>query len=108
MSVPVAFAPGYSPAVAAPDLQVVADVYNDAARTGHAPTLAVEQRFGVSRSTAGRWVRAARNAGLLEPVGWGASPRLNRKVVAVAREMGVDPGALQAAILRQGGDLRIH
>lgn len=89
-------------------VQQVAHVYSNAAATGHAPTLAVEKRFGVSRSTAGRWVAAARSAGLLEPVGQGRSPRLNRKIAAVARALGVDPQALRKAIVQHAnGDLRV-
>ena len=88
-------ATGYGPGMAVPDLAKVADVYSIAAAEGHAPTLAVQKRFKMSRSTAGRWVAAARRAGLLEPVGRGESPRLNRKLVAVAQELGVDPEALR-------------
>jgi transposase len=95
--------------MADPDLARVASVYSVAAAEGHAPTQAVEKRFRTSRSTAGRWVAAARRAGLLEPVGRGESPRLNRKLVAVAQELGVDPEALREAVVRRAnGELRVR
>jgi hypothetical protein len=95
--------------VAVPDLQLVADVYNDAAGSGHPPTLAVERHFGTSWSTAGRWVRAARTAGRLDPVGWGSSPPAESEGRGGSARAGSGPAALQAAILRRaGGDLRIH
>jgi hypothetical protein len=61
------------------DLHLVADVYSDAASGSHAPILAVERRFGISRSTAGRWVARPRKAGLLEQVGHGQCSRINWK-----------------------------
>jgi hypothetical protein len=53
------------------DLQVVADVYHVAYATGQAPTRAVMERLDLPRSTAGRWVKMARERGLLGP----ATPR---------------------------------
>jgi hypothetical protein len=53
------------------DLRAVADVYQLAHVTGGAPTKTVMQRLGLPRSTASRWVRMARERGLLGP----ATPR---------------------------------
>jgi hypothetical protein len=53
------------------DLQTVADVYHVAYATGQAPTKAVIERLDLPRSTASRWVRMARERGLLGP----ATPR---------------------------------
>jgi Family of unknown function (DUF6214) len=53
------------------DLQTVADVYHVTYATGAAPTKAVMDRLGLPRSTAGRWIRMARERGLLGP----ATPR---------------------------------
>jgi hypothetical protein len=47
------------------DLRRVAEVYRAAHATDEAPTRAVAARFGVSRSTAGRWVAEARRRGVL-------------------------------------------
>jgi transposase len=99
----------YSPDMTGPDLRKVAAVYSAAAGKGHAPTRAVEAYFGTSRSSAGRWVGAARAAGLLEPVSQGSSPRLNRKLAAVARALGVEPDALRDAVVRHAdGELRVR
>lgn len=48
-------------------LRDVAQVYREAWRRGSAPTKAVSQHFGVSHSTAARWVGLAREAGDLGP-----------------------------------------
>jgi hypothetical protein len=53
------------------DLRAVADVYQLAYVTGGAPTKTVTQRLGLPRSTASRWIRMARERGLLGP----ATPR---------------------------------
>jgi hypothetical protein len=53
------------------DLRAVADVYQLAYLTGAAPTKTVMQRLDLPRSTASRWVRMARERGLLGP----ATPR---------------------------------
>ena len=55
----------YGPVMAAPDFHLVADVDLEAAGSSHPPPLAVERRFGISRSTAGRWDAKARTAGFL-------------------------------------------
>jgi hypothetical protein len=61
----------------------VAQVYSAAASAGAPPLLAVETRWTVSRPTASRWVRAARDAGLLPPtergVARGNGPLAQRK-----------------------------
>lgn len=46
-------------------LENVAEVYRIALLTGEPPTKAVENTFGIPRSTAGRWVAAAREQGFL-------------------------------------------
>ena len=48
-------------------LQEVADVYRRAFAKGQHPTEAVRVEFEVSRSTASRWVKRARQEGLLGP-----------------------------------------
>jgi hypothetical protein len=48
-------------------LEKVAGVYREAWRAGEHPTIAVEKHFGVSHSTAARWVGQARRAGHLRP-----------------------------------------
>ena len=53
------------------DLRAVADVYHLAYVTGAAPTKTVMERLGLPRSTASRWIRMARERGLLGP----ATPR---------------------------------
>ena len=53
------------------DLRIIAMVYQVAYATGTPPTKAVMLRAGVPRSTAGRWIRMARERGLLGP----ATPR---------------------------------
>jgi hypothetical protein len=49
------------------DLRAVADVYQLAYLTGAAPTKTVMQRLDLPRSTASRWIRMARERGLLGP-----------------------------------------
>ena len=53
------------------DLRAVADIYQLAYLTGAAPTKTVMQRLDLPRSTASRWIRMARDRGLLGP----ATPR---------------------------------
>jgi hypothetical protein len=53
------------------DLRAVADIYQLAFLTGAAPTKAVIGRFNLPRSTASRWIKMARERGLLGP----ATPR---------------------------------
>jgi hypothetical protein len=53
------------------DLRVLAMVYQVAYATGTPPTKTVMLRLGLPRSTASRWIRMARNRGLLGP----ATPR---------------------------------
>jgi hypothetical protein len=49
------------------DLWLVATVYQVAYATGEAPTKTVMNRLGLPRSTASRWIRMARERGLLGP-----------------------------------------
>jgi hypothetical protein len=53
------------------DLRTVAALYQVAYATGQAPTRLVMNRLELPRSTAGRWIRMARERGLLGP----ATPR---------------------------------
>ena len=53
------------------DLRTVAALYQVAYATGQAPTRLVMNRLELPRSTAGRWIRMARDRGLLGP----ATPR---------------------------------
>jgi hypothetical protein len=53
------------------DLRAVADVYQIGYVTGAPPTKMVMERLGLPRSTASRWIRMARERGLLGP----ATPR---------------------------------
>jgi len=53
------------------DLRAVADVYQLAHQTNAPPTRTVMHRFDLPRSTASRWIRMARERGLLGP----ATPR---------------------------------
>jgi hypothetical protein len=53
------------------DLRAVADVYHVAYATGGPPLKTVMNRLGLPRSTASRWIRMARERGLLGP----ATPR---------------------------------
>ena len=48
-------------------LRVTASLYAASAAVGLAPLQAVVDVLGLTRSTAGRWVRKARDAGLLDP-----------------------------------------
>jgi hypothetical protein len=48
-------------------LEEVASVYREAWRAGEHPTIAVQKHFGVSHSTAARWVGQARRKGKLRP-----------------------------------------
>jgi hypothetical protein len=48
-------------------LRDVAEVYRSAVQAGDAPTQAVSSRFTTTHSTAARWVREARKAGILGP-----------------------------------------
>jgi hypothetical protein len=49
------------------DLQTVADIYQAAYVTGNPPTKTVMSRLELPRSTASRWIRMARERGLLGP-----------------------------------------
>ncbi|WP_432135177.1 hypothetical protein [Streptomyces sp. bgisy154] len=49
-------------------LEEVAKIYNEAQENDEPPTRAVQNHFGVSHSTAAKWVGAARRSNLLPPV----------------------------------------
>ncbi len=48
-----------------PELERIAEIYREALRSGLPPTATVAERQQVARSTAGRWIAAARKAGIL-------------------------------------------
>lgn len=50
-----------------PELERIAEIYREALRSGLPPTATVAERQQVARSTAGRWIAAARKAGILGP-----------------------------------------
>lgn len=50
-------------------LNEVANVYSEAIRQGRRPVVAVEQAFGLTKPTANRRIRLARDQGLLPPTG---------------------------------------
>ena len=86
-----------------------ARVYMAAARRGEPPRAAVARRFNVSTATASRIVAQARDSGFLPKAAPGSSPRVNPKVLAVARALGVHPEHLLAAVLEHAdGDLRVR
>ena len=53
--------------VTAEEVRQVAEVYNEAARTGMPPFDTIMRELHLSRATAARRVKAARKAGLIEP-----------------------------------------
>ena len=92
----------------APTLESVAAVHRQAVTRGSAPVKAVEREFRVSRPTATRWVRKAREAGLIPG---SRSPELrvySPTLLAIAEDLGIDPGRLRDAVVRHGGDLRVR
>lgn len=90
------------------DLRAVADVYRSAGSQGRPPNRAVAKAFGVPLTTANHWVKLARAAGFLPPTSPGrATGVTNPKLVAIAADLRIDVGALEAAVRRVGGDIRL-
>lgn len=77
-------------------LRRVAEVYTAAVARHQPPTVAVVDELQVPRSTAGRWIRAARAAGMIEVTWVRTSPKLQ----AVADDLGVTPERLRDSIRR--------
>jgi len=89
------------------NLELVAEVYSEAVDVNDHPTLSVATTLGVTRTAAAKLVWRARQRGLLSPTRKGHDPTLNRKLIAVADAVGVEPRALHEAIERYAnGDLR--
>ena len=98
-----------SAALTANHLETVARVYLDALEAGHPPVRAVATVFAAPPPTVSKWVRRAKDAGLIPDQSYvRANVRHNRKLVAVANAVGVTPHALRCAVLvHAGGDLRV-
>ena len=77
----------------------VAAVYRAALADSEPPVQAVAMTYGISRTTATRWIRQLREDGLLDLPG-----RLySAKVAAVAKALGIDPIALRDAVIEHAG-----
>jgi len=88
------------------EIGAVAKVYQDAVARGASPIKEVMERVGLSRATAIRRIKAARESGLLPA---DSRPIYSSKLVAVAQALSVDPGRLRDAVLEHaGGDLRVQ
>jgi hypothetical protein len=87
-----------------PPLEDIAAAYNEAGRRTKQVASAVQEAFPESTMrSVHRWIRQAKDAGLItvEPV--------NADVHAVATALGIDPSALQAAILEHAdGKIRLR
>ena len=93
---------------AKPLISDVADIYTYAAEHGMPPTLTVMEEWDAPRSTAGRWVREARDAGLLPPTKERSPNHTNERLMRVATRLGIAPAVLGQAILEEaGGQVRI-
>jgi Family of unknown function (DUF6214) len=87
-------------------LDRVAATYEDAVQRGIPPIKAVMDGLGLSRGTAIRRIRSARDSGTLPE---DSRPTYNSKLVAVANALSVKPEELRKAILTHaGGDLRVE
>jgi DNA-binding transcriptional ArsR family regulator len=90
------------------ELEQIAAIYSEAAAAGDRPTLAVQQVFGLPRSTASRRIARARELGLLDPGRVGRGAQRNPKALRVAQALGVTYEDLAGAVLEHAaGDLRI-
>lgn len=88
------------------EAEQAADIYKKAVQRGIAPVQEVMRQLGVSRTTATRRVREARERGLLHE---DSKPTYSSKLVAVAQALGVGPDALRDAVLEHAdGDLRVQ
>lgn len=59
-------------------LRMVAEVYQESIEAGYPPTTAVSETWGISHSTATKWVARVRRAGLLPKTSPGANTGLMR------------------------------
>lgn len=90
------------------DLEEVAAIYMQALKQGQPPSQAVERAFNRPRTTVTKWVRRAKDAGMIPDANHADSRPYNAKLLAVAMEIGVPASALKQAILTHAsGDLRI-
>jgi hypothetical protein len=84
----------------------VSHTYQTATLTGTPPIKMVMAVHDLSRGTAIRRIREARDQGLIHP---DAHPKYSRKLVAVAGALGVSPDDLREAVLEYAdGDLRVQ
>jgi hypothetical protein len=88
------------------EIENTARVYEDAIARGVPPIKEVMDRLGLTKPTAIRRIRAARDSGVLPE---DARPNHSQKLVAVAQALEVDPDKLVDAILEHAdGDLRVQ
>lgn len=81
------------------DLQEVARIYLEAVEQSQRPVQIVAETLEITPQYASNRVKEARKRGILPP----ASRRrqgMNPKIKAIAEEVGVDPYALRAAIIK--------
>lgn len=91
------------------NLGEIAAIYRTACDEGTPPTKEVARRTGATYTAAAKLVSRARGAGLLEPTTPGRSPVRNRKVVAIAEALDVDPDRLRDAVIAHAdGNLRVQ
>jgi transposase len=89
-------------------LERVATIYLAAVNDGLPPIKAVQSQLNLSRGTAIRRIRSAREKGYLDEGVRPGAPHVNHKVVAVAKALGLDPKELSQAIIDHAdGDIRI-
>lgn len=89
-------------------LRRVSAVYRHAAERGEPPLRAVVREFDRPRSTASRWIAAARQRGYLPVIAKGQHANRNAKAVAVAEALGIAYDDLVAAVRNHAnGDLRV-
>src|SRR5690625_2012825 len=89
-------------------LAQVAQIYNRAADEGLPPARQVEVELDAPRTTVAKWVRRAKDEGLIPDKSFAGS-RANPKLQNVARALGISPADLARAIREHaGGDLRIR
>lgn len=83
----------------------VAKIYTKAVARGEQPAKAVREALDIPVSTAGYWIRRAKDQGLIPDVT--GKPR-NPKVARVAKAVGVEYAVLERAICKYAaGDIRI-
>lgn len=88
------------------EIEQAARAYESAVGRGVPPLRHVMGQLGLTRATAIRRVRAARDYGLL---GEDTRPTYSGKLIAVADSLSVDPERLRQAVLDHAdGDLRVQ